>query len=79
VELKETMRTLMMNVSGTLEGLPPNEHVAMETILDSFSWENSRGLPHRVFMTAERQKLMGAKTAHASQQELGAIIEEQER
>jgi hypothetical protein len=79
VELKETMRTLMMNASGTLEGLPANEHVAMETILDNFSWENSRGLPHRVFMTGERQKLMDAKTAHASQQELAAIIEEQER
>jgi hypothetical protein len=53
--------------------------VAMEAILDSFSWENTRGLPHRVFMTGERQKLMDAKASHAGQQELAAIIEEQER
>ncbi|HWF10784.1 MAG TPA: hypothetical protein VG297_20090 [Bryobacteraceae bacterium] len=79
VELKDTMRQLMMNASVTLENLPPNEHVAMETILFSYSWENSRGLPHRVFMTAEKQKLLDAKAAHAAPQDLAAIIEEQER
>jgi hypothetical protein len=79
VALKESMRTLMANASTTLEGLPPNEHVAMEAILFYYSWENSRGLPHRVFMSAEKQKLMEAKTAHADQQQLAAIIEEQER
>jgi hypothetical protein len=78
-ELKATMRLVMMNASATLEGLPANEHVAMETILFSYSWENSRGLPHRVFMTAEKQKLLDAKAAHASPQQLASIIEEQER
>ncbi|HEY3776547.1 MAG TPA: hypothetical protein VGL35_00670 [Rhizomicrobium sp.] len=78
-ELEDTMRLLMMNASATLENLPPNEHVAMETTLFSYSWENSRGLPHRVFMTAEKQKLLDAKAAHASPQDLAAIIEEQER
>jgi hypothetical protein len=79
VLLKEAMRTLMMNASGTLEGLPPNERVAMEAILITFSWENSRGIPQRVFMSAEKQKLLDAKAAHAGQPELAAIIEEQER
>ena len=79
VVMKETMRTLMMNASGTLEGLPPNERVAMEAILITFSWENSRGIPQRVFMSAEKQKLLDAKAAHAGQPELAAIIEEQER
>ncbi len=78
-ELKETMRNLMVNASGTLEGLPPNEHVAMEAILFYYSWEESRGLPRRVFMSAEKQKLLDAKVAHAGQSELAAIIEEQER
>jgi len=79
VELKETMRTLIANASVTLEGLPPNERVAMETILFYYSWEESRGLPHRVFMSAEKQKLLDARAAHAGQPELAAIIEEQER
>ena len=30
------MRNLMVNASGTLEGLPPNEHIAMEAILFNF-------------------------------------------
>src|ERR1700710_1475010 len=36
VILKESMRTLMMNAGGTLEGLPPNEHIAMEAILFNY-------------------------------------------
>jgi hypothetical protein len=79
VELKESMRTLMVGASGTLDGLPLNEHVAMEAILFYYSWEESRGLPHRIFMSAEKQKLLAAKAAHAGQPELTAIIEEQER
>ena len=78
-ELKDMMRTLIMDTSSTLEGMPGNEKVAMETILFSYSWENSRGMPHRLFMSAEKQKLLAAKEAHASQSDLASIIEEQER
>ncbi|HEX4134249.1 MAG TPA: hypothetical protein VHY84_06475 [Bryobacteraceae bacterium] len=78
-ELKDAMRTLMMNASETLEGLPPNEHVAMEAILFSHSWEITRDMPHRVFMSAEKQQLLDAKASHAGQTELAAFIEEQER
>lgn len=77
--LRDSMRTLMMNASGTLEGLPASEHVAMETILFYYSWEETRGMPRRIFMSAEKQKLLDAKAAHAGQTELAAIIEEQER
>jgi hypothetical protein len=79
VVLKESMRNLMMNASVTLDGLPPNEHIAMEAILFNFSWENARGLPHRVFMTVEKQKMLEARTNHASQAALAGMIEEQER
>jgi hypothetical protein len=77
--LRETMRNLILNASTTLEGLPPNEHVAMEARLFYFSWEDSKGLPRRLFMSAEKQKLLDAKAAHAGPAELAAIIEEQER
>jgi hypothetical protein len=79
VVLKDSMRTLMVGASATLEGLPPNERVAMETILFTYSWEENRTMPHRVFMSAEKQKLLAAKAAHAGQSELASIIEEQER
>lgn len=77
--LKDSMRNLMMNASATLEGLPPNERVAMETILFSYSWEENRSIPHRVFMSAEKQKLLDAKAAHAGPAELASVIEAQER
>ncbi len=77
--LKDSMRTLMMNAGSTLEGMPPNERVSMEAYLFYYSWENSKGMPQRVFMSAEKQKLMDAKTAHAGPQELAAIIEEQDQ
>jgi hypothetical protein len=77
--LKDSMRTLLLNASVTLDGLPLNERVAMEAILFNYTWESSRSLPHRVFMSAEKEKLLEAKTNHASQAELAALIEEQER
>jgi hypothetical protein len=79
-ELKDAMRTAMMNASATLEGLPPGERVAMEAILFSYSWEkNTKEMPRRVFMSAEKQKLLDAKANHATPSDLAAIIEEQDR
>jgi hypothetical protein len=73
--LKETMRNILVNASGTMEGLPPNERIAMEAILFNFRWEDSKGLPRRVFMSAEKQKLLDAKAAHAGPAELAAVME----
>jgi hypothetical protein len=77
--LKEAMRNILVNASGTMEGLPSNERIAMEAILFNFRWEDSKGLPRRVFMSAEKQKLLDAKAAHAGPAELAAVIDEQER
>jgi hypothetical protein len=77
--LRDQMRTLMVNAGSTLDGMPPNEHVTMEAFLFYYSWENPKGLPTRVTMTAEKQKLMDAKAAHAGPQDLASIIEEQDQ
>ncbi len=77
--LKDSMRTLMVNASGTLEGMPSNEHVAMEATLFYYSWENSKDMPRRILMTAEKQKLQDAKAAHAGPQELAGIIDTREQ
>jgi hypothetical protein len=79
VALRDTMRTWMMNASPAMEGLPPNERIAMEAVLYNYSWEDTKGIPHRVFMSAEKQKLLDAKAAHADQTALAAIIEEQQQ
>ncbi len=77
--LRESMRSLMVNAGGTLEGLPPNERVSMEAVLFYNKWEDSRGMPRRLFLSAEKQKLLAARAGHAGQTELAGIIEEQER
>jgi hypothetical protein len=79
-ELKETMRSLIVNAGSTLEGLPPNERIAMEAILLNNPGEKSgKDVPRRIFMSAEKQKLMDAKANHATPAELAAIVEEQDR
>lgn len=79
-ELKDAMRTAMMNASATLEGLPANERVSMEAILFSFSWEkNGKEMPRRIFMSVEKQKLLEARANHATPADLAAVIEEQDR
>jgi hypothetical protein len=78
--LKETMRSLITNASSTLEGLPPHERIAMEAILLNGPGEKgSKEIPRRIFMSAERQKLLDAKANHATAAELSALVEEQDR
>lgn len=79
-ELKDSMRSLMADAGSTLEGLPPNERIAMEAILLNGPGEKSiREIPRRIFMSAEKQKLLDAKANHATPAELAAIVEEQDR
>ena len=76
-QLKDAMRSQMVSASSILAGMPPNERVAMEAILFNYSWEeNTREIPRRILMVAEKQKLLDARSNHA---DLAAIIEEQDR
>ena len=59
-----------------LDSLPPNQQISMEAILWYYSWENSRDLPKRLFMTVEKDKLLEATAKHANP---ASVIEEQER
>jgi len=77
--LRDSMRTIMMNSSTTLEGMQPDERVSMEAFLFYYTWENSTGMPRRVLMSAPKDKLMAAKAAHATPQDLKAIVEEQDQ
>jgi hypothetical protein len=76
--LKESMRGLMLNASKTLPGLPPTERIAVEVFFFNYRWENSRGLPHRVVLTAEKQKLMDAANHHVTASELASLFTEEE-
>ncbi len=79
-ELRDAMRTAMMDASTTLEGLPSREHVTLEATLLSYSWErNGKEMPRRVLMTAAKQQLLDAKASHATPADLAKIVEEQDQ
>jgi hypothetical protein len=76
--LKVTLRELMTSASKSLPGLPTQERIVMEAFLFNYRWENSRGLPHRLVLTATRQQLIDAATRHSTPAELAAIFTEEE-
>ena len=76
--LKETMCGLMARATESLPGLPADEHLVMEAFLFNYSWENTRGLPHRIVFTAQKGKLLDAVNRHAPAAEIAALIEESE-
>jgi hypothetical protein len=77
--LKGTMRDLMTAAAcKTLTGLPPEERIVMQAFLFNYGWEQTRGLPHRIMLTARKQKLMDALNKHLTGPEFAALFDEEE-
>ena len=74
--MRPALRELIANAARTLEGLPPEEHIAMEGALWRFSGEDPRNLPNRVFMSGVKQNLLDALANHT---DLSTVVEEQDR
>jgi hypothetical protein len=78
VAFRETMRGLMTNGVRLLPALPPDERIVMEAFLFNHNWEQSRGLPHRIVLTARKGQLLDAVNRHATPGELANLIVEEE-
>ena len=76
--LKDAMRDMLVKAAATLTTLPPSEQICFEAYFFSQSFEDHRGLPQRLSMTANRQKLMDAVARHAKPAEISALVEERE-
>jgi hypothetical protein len=74
--LKEAMRNFLATATSSLDAMPMNERVTMESILWHYKWEDSKGIPERIFMSAEKQKLLQAQAGHV---DLSTVIEEREQ
>jgi hypothetical protein len=72
------MRDLIVKSATALSAIPPTEQITFEAFLDYFSFEDRTGLPRRLVMTANRQKLLDAVARHAPVAELAALIQERE-
>ena len=72
--LREQLKQQMLNASMSLGSMPGKERITMEAFLWNYNWETTGGLPHRITLSAERQKLVEAK---ASKGPLDFIEEQQ--
>ncbi len=76
VVLRQSMHELIVRTASTLTDLPPAENIVFEAHLLDQPFENHEGLPWRVAMTVQRQKILAATARHARPAELDALIEE---
>jgi hypothetical protein len=76
--LKSEMRDLVVKAAASLATLPPGEQIVFEARLFNRSFEDGKGLPTRLTMTANRQKVLDALAHHATPADLAAVIEERE-
>lgn len=74
--LKAAMREMIANAAGPLASMPANEQITVEAFLFYFNWEDRTGLPERVKICANRQKVAEAVARHATPAEMAAIFEE---
>ncbi len=74
--LKDVMRDQIVKTASSLGALPPSENIVFEAHLLSQSYEDISGLPWRLSMTANRQKILDAVARHANAAELSSLIEE---
>ena len=74
--LRDAMRSLMASSAATLDSLPLNQKVTFEARLWRYNWQDSKGIPRRILMSAEKSKLLAAQGNPAA---LAAAIESQEQ
>lgn len=72
--LRDAMRALIASSATALDSVPPNQRIAIDAKLQHFSWEDSKGIPQRILMSAEKSKILAAQGSPAA---LAAAIEEQ--
>jgi hypothetical protein len=70
------MRDSVVKAASSLQTLPPSESIVFEAHLLNNPYEDYSGLPWRVTMTANRQKIMDAVARHAAPAEISSLIEE---
>ena len=76
--LKGAVQDLMVTAATQLNTLPLTEQITFEIYFFSFSYEDRKGLPRRLTMSVNRQKLLDAVNRHATPAAIAALIEERE-
>ena len=74
--LRMAMREMAASAAAKLSAMPANEQVTFEAFLFYFSYEDRTGLPDRLIICANRQKIADALARHASATEMASLFEE---
>jgi hypothetical protein len=74
--LKVAMREMIARAATGLTAMPGNEQITFEAFLFNFNWEDRAGLPERLTVCANRQKVADAVARHASAAEMASLFEE---
>jgi hypothetical protein len=76
IALKAAMRDMIAHAATTLATMPGEEQITFEAFLFNFSYEDRTGLPDRLTVCANRQKVADAVARHASTTEMASLFEE---
>ena len=74
--LKVAMREMIAHAATALTAMPGKEQITFEAFLFNFNWEDRAGLPERLTVCANRQKVTDAIARHASAAEMASLFEE---
>ncbi|HVW10069.1 MAG TPA: hypothetical protein VHC90_15880 [Bryobacteraceae bacterium] len=76
VALKAAMHEMVAHAATALTAMPGNEQITFEAFLFNFDWEDRTGLPDRLTISANREKIADAVAHHASAKEMASLFEE---
>lgn len=74
--LRLAMREMAANAAAKLTAMPASEQITLEAFLFYFSYEDRTGLPDRLIICADRQKIADAVARHATAKEMASLFEE---
>jgi hypothetical protein len=76
IALKVAMREMVAQAATALATMPGREQITLEAFLFNFNWEDRTGLPDRITICANRQKIVDAVAHHATVKEMASLFEE---
>jgi hypothetical protein len=76
IALKAAMREMIAQAATTLAVMPGNEEITFEAFLFNFNWEDRTGLPDRLTVCANRQKVADAVARHDTARQMASLFEE---
>jgi hypothetical protein len=77
-KLKQLMQDLLVSSAASLDGVPPDEQIALAISLFYFHWEDVHGLPAQIVMHGPKKSLIAVQSGRASRDTLAQIISVEE-